>query len=237
MQIKSSILAWPSGRVLRSFHSKKNTVSLVSCREAGEDRLLILKEHKTAEKAAAEYETLAKLSEAGLAVPSPLGLAGNLLFLEFLEGLLLLDILEHNLVPRSVWTEALARWYRQLHTVTSLGDGNVLLKEDNNLRNFIFREGVFYGIDFETSSRGNPARDLGQLCAFILANRPAFTASRLAEASLVSRQYLTMDNNLSINLVETELILELERMARRRQDTSDSIKAYIAYLMINKNFL
>ncbi|HOL17386.1 MAG TPA: hypothetical protein PLY40_03780, partial [Bacillota bacterium] len=195
-----------SGRVIKTFYSKRNTVQLLQCRNTPGAEYIILKKHRTIQGAVAEYNTLMRLSRAGLAVPAPLGREGKNLYLQYLEGELLVDILEHNLVPRPAWTRALARWYYMLHGKTASGDGTVMLKADNNLRNFLFTGGVVYGLDFEETGCGDPAKDLGQLCAYILANRPAFTAERLAEASAVIHQYRLFNLEVPLKRIENELI-------------------------------
>ena len=139
---------------------------------------------------------------------------------------LLADILEKDLVSSELWTKALAGWYARLHAQTAPGDSNALLKTDNNLRNFIFREGLFYGLDFELLSPGDPARDLGQICAFILADRPSFTPGKLAAASGLIRHYRCL-NKLPVSRIREELIRELERMAERRREESSSIKSFL----------
>lgn len=216
-----------SGRVIRTYYSKRNTVQLLQYRHGPEEKFIILKKHRTLQGAEAEYNTLVHLNRVGLAVPAPLGREGKNLYLQYLKGELLVDVLENNLVPRPAWTRALALWYYTLHSKTASGGGTVMLKADNNLRNFLFRDGVVYGLDFEEIGGGDPARDLGQVCAYILANRPAFTAARLAEASAVTRQYQLLNLEVPLERIEKELILELRQMAQRRKELSETIKSFI----------
>ena len=162
----------------------------------------------------------------------PLALDGFRLYLQHLEGLLLTEIVERSLVPQAVWTESLAQWYCRLHRATLDREGNVFLKTDNNLRNFIYREGSFYGLDFEDCSRGAPARDIGQLCAFILADRPAFTGAKQAAVAELVARYLSGSGLCSPEEIQRETRCELERMAERRLEEREAIKAFIDYLPV-----
>jgi hypothetical protein len=214
-------------RITGRYYSRRNRVFRAEMPqgEAGV-QCLVIKEFTTAAAAQREYSNLLQLAAAGVTVPTPLGLEGRRLYLQHLEGVLLADILEKDLVSSELWTKALAGWYARLHAQTAPGDSNALLKTDNNLRNFIFREGLFYGLDFELLSPGDPARDLGQICAFILADRPSFTPGKLAAASGLIRHYRCL-NKLPVSRIREELIRELERMAERRREESSSIKSFL----------
>lgn len=222
-------------RVEKNYFSRRTRVFQVQVKSNKESSArLVVKVHAEASAAELEYNNLMQLSAAGLNVPVPLGLDGRVLYLQHLEGLLLTDILERKLVPRAVWTKALACWCLQLHLRKEAG---AMLKTDNNLRNFIFREGAFYGLDFETISRGDPACDLGQLSAYILADRPAFTLFKRTAAAEFISYYLRFNIEISIHRIEEELLLELGRMAERRKDQTAEIKRFTAYLGEMKGLL
>lgn len=53
-----------------------------------------------------------------------------------------------------------------------------LLKNDSNLRNFIFSNQQIYGLDFEEMSYGDPMADIGDICFFLLTNSPSFTEAK-----------------------------------------------------------
>lgn len=223
-------------RVVGRYHSRRNRVLLVSFQlKGGAPGQVVLKIYPAAEGAAAEYRHLSELAAAGISVPQPLALDGFRLYLQHLEGLLLTEIVERSLVPQAVWTESLAQWYCRLHRATLDREGNVFLKTDNNLRNFIYREGSFYGLDFEDCSRGAPARDIGQLCAFILADRPAFTGAKQAAVAELVARYLSGSGLCSPEEIQRETRCELERMAARRLEEREAIKAFIDYLSVAGN--
>ena len=214
-------------KVAGRYLSKRNKVLKLRISEPGScGRFLVLKEHATAGQARSEYDSLTKLHAAGIRVPKPISLEGRCLYLQHLVGVLLTDIIERDICSAN-WTEDLARWYQTLHTTTASGDGTSWLKTDNNLRNFLYVDNEFYGLDFEQVSRGDPAQDIGQMCAFILANRPAFTAEKVAAARKLARRYLVLNSPVSPKKIQTELLTELGQMARRRTKEKEHIRAFI----------
>lgn len=215
-------------RVAGEYFSRRNRVFRVSPGLSGKrPGLLVVKEHAAACRAESEYNRLLALSAAGIAVPLPLALDGRLLYLQHLEGILLTEVIENNLAPQSAWTESLARWYRTLHESTAAANGSAILKTDNNLRNFLYRDGALYGLDFEESSRGDPAIDIGQICAFILADRPAFTPGKITAAAELARRYLDLNAPVTVERIEREMLRELERMALRRREERGEIRQFI----------
>lgn len=215
-------------RITGHYFSRRNRVFRAELSQGDRGvQCLVIKEHPTAAAAQREYSNLLQLAAAGVAVPAPLGLEGRRLYLQHLEGMLLADILEKELVPAELWSKALACWYARLHARTASG-GEVLLKGDNNLRNFIFSAGEFYGLDFEALCRGDPAADIGQLCAFILADRPSFTAQKQAVAAALIRHYRRLNRQISLPRIGEELSCELARMAERRREERASIQSFLA---------
>ncbi len=213
--------------VIKRFVSRKNEVDLVSCKVAGEELLFIKKTHKTVAGAENESIFLEKLLESKVPVPRLYALDNNILYLEHLDGYIFTDLLEHNLIPVHIWTEALARWFWTLHSSLKSEDGQVVLKNDNNLRNFIFSSNKVFGLDFEEYTLGFPEEDIGQVCAYILANRPAFTDGRLAEVTLFVSKYYTYNPEVSIVKVENIIIEGLMIMAERKKEDSSAIKAFV----------
>ncbi len=170
--------------------SKKNRVALVSV-ESGDRRILaVSKEHPNPEAAVAESGRLAALLAEGIPVPAPYGCLGPMLYLEYIEGDLLVDIVEQGGSQPEGWCRSLARWFRRIHEAE--GPGGRRLKGDVNLRNFILDpRGSIWGLDFEETLHGDPAVDIGRTLAFILSTRPHFAPGRREICSLILAEYGT----------------------------------------------
>lgn len=212
------------------FFSRKNSVSLHCYNAKVEEFLFIKKIYKTAGDAEKEYANLGKIVSLSIPAPKILACDGNALYLEYLQGIIFTDILEYNLLPAKIWTSALARWFWNLHSSTRDKYGRVILKYDCNLRNFLYANNMVYGLDFEDSVRGYPVEDIGQVCAYILANRPAFSRTRLAEVTLFVQNYCLYDQSLDLKKVESYIIDELIKMADRKKEQKPIIMDFISSL-------
>ncbi len=168
--------------------SKKNRVALVSVESDGRRILAVSKEHPNPEAAVAESGRLAALLAEGIPVPTSYGCLGPVLYLEYIEGDLLVDIVEQGGSQPEGWCRSLARWFRRIHGAE--GPGGRRLKGDVNLRNFILDPGGgIWGLDFEETLHGDPAVDIGRTLAFILSTRPHFAPGRREMCSLILAGY------------------------------------------------
>ncbi len=129
-----------------------------------------------------EYKNIKRLDELSMPVPKVLMKTENSLFLTYIKGELIGDLAEKE--DTGNWIDELALWMARLHNIKSEKDS--LLKMDVNLRNFIYSEGIIYGLDFEETSYGDPRFDLANICFFILTNRPSFTRKK----HLIMRRFL-----------------------------------------------
>ncbi|MDY6827287.1 MAG: hypothetical protein SVV67_08990 [Bacillota bacterium] len=218
-------------RVIGEYFSRKNHVLKIRLEDSScPGSLLILKKFPSARQAEMEFNNLLELKKSGIKVPWPMGLDGPALYMQYLEGLLLTDIIEKEMLPRAAWTGKMACWYANLHLSSiagKTGKNGALLKTDNNLRNFIYAGEDFYGLDFEEINTGDPARDIGQICAFILTDRPAFTMAKKTAAGELARRYLSLNRSANPARIEQEVLVELEKMAMRRKEEELSIREYI----------
>jgi aminoglycoside phosphotransferase (APT) family kinase protein len=85
------------------------------------------------------------------------------------------------------WLDGLALWLSRLHSIKT--DKGSLLKGDANLRNFIYSKGQIYGLDFEEEEYGDPRKDLGNLCFFILTDTPSFRREKYEMTRKLLRSY------------------------------------------------
>ncbi len=225
--------------VLERFSSRRNQVIKVGMQmSCCPGAMLVLKQYNVEAKAETEFINLLKLEQADIKAPRPLALSSNIVYLQYLNGLLLTDIIEKRLLAQSVWTEKLAGWYADLHKIGHDGSGRALLKTDNNLRNFIYADSNFFGLDFEEIEVGDPARDIGQVCAFILSDRPAFSIQKKAATAELVQHYCARNRVVRNGQIEKEVMIELEKMAERRRDERRAIKDYLNSLARgNRGFL
>jgi aminoglycoside phosphotransferase (APT) family kinase protein len=204
-------------KIRRRFASRRNSVFL-GARRLGQKVIdIIIKRHGDENDTRREYEILHGLHAAGLRVPRPYGFIRNVLFMEYIPGILLTELVEKQEVPAAEWTGRLADWFYSFHRLPAGRDGVCHNKHDVNLRNFIYSDGRFYGIDFEAEERGTPERDLGRVSAYILADRPAFTREKYAAVIRFINQARRLDQKLSPYEAERHMAEEMAAILERRK--------------------
>lgn len=203
--------------------SKKGRVAVVSI-ETPERRLLaVSKDHISDTEAIAEENRLTALIRDGVRVPRPCGRIATTLYLEYIDGEVLVDVIERGWPRPEAWCGELGRWFRRLHE-TRFPCG-CRLKGDVNLRNFILDpRGEMWGLDFEESPVGDPAVDIGRIMAFILSTRPHFAPGRREMCLLLLDAYgpATRAGDPWV-----ECRKELRAMADRRPAERDVIERYL----------
>jgi hypothetical protein len=171
-------------RVLQTFKSKKNKVFLVE----EKSHLYVLKVYnqKNAIRAKKEFDILHTAHSQGIKVPKPLFCwDGSAILLEYIPGESLCDVLNNS--PSLDYAHLLASWYASFHCSAGGGKENLFytVKGDSILRNFIYVKGAstrdcLYGVDFEEAGTGEPAVDIGEICASILNTDPMFSAYKIS---------------------------------------------------------
>lgn len=148
------------------FKSKKNQVFLV--RAGG--LVFVEKNFAAAENFAREQEVWGMLREKMLSVPALIAVDPHkkMVQYEYIAGETLLTLLERVPLSQSLLAmEALGQWLWQLHKCFLGESGTTVLVGDMNLRNFIYADGVIYGIDYEEYVWGSPISDVAGVVAFI----------------------------------------------------------------------
>jgi aminoglycoside phosphotransferase (APT) family kinase protein len=182
--------------ILRPLTSKKNDVFLVSQK----DEKLVLKVYRPQfrKRASREWATLEEAFSKGLPVPQPLAyFRDSALLLTYITGENLCDAF--NSAPSSAYVQALARWYSNFHLALARTGGQCVLKGDSILKNFVlsWKAGntarpQLYGVDFEESIVGDPAQDVGEICASILNTDPMFTEEKTILCQELVNTYVTL---------------------------------------------
>jgi len=180
---------------IKRFPSKKNRVFHVKtvCGDA------VLKLFVTG-NASNEFNVLKETYHLRLNVPEPYTLFDNLLFMEYVEGLNMCDVLNDSL--QAVHAVKLAEWFTNFHEVFRK-DGVTLVKSDAILKNFLKTERGIIGLDFEFAHLGNPVEDIGEMCAHILDTNPMFTPEKYNLCRVFSETYHKLSSFSLSGLVES----------------------------------
>jgi len=200
------------------FYSKRNRVYLGEAEIHRQIMDTVVKEYPNDAAAEDEFQILYMLSKLNVRVPIPYGIIHNTVYMQYLPGILLTEIIDNLSLYSRDWIADLAGWYYRLHRATLQENGLVMLKDDNNLRNFIYYQGSFYGLDFEKCVYGFPEEDIGQCCAFILTNYPDFTAEKLEVVGELVDHYCSCNSAVSESMIKAEIHHALEVLAERRKN-------------------
>lgn len=189
------------------FLSKRNQVFL----EQG----VVIKRFSDVSALQREAEALAALGSAGLAVPQLLSRDDDVLKLEYIPGVLYVDLVDHLTEAQAL---ALADWLVQHHRLTGA------LKGDVNLRNFLWTGEQCVGLDFEEPPlMGEMECDFGRVAAFAAAYRPAFTEERLK--SLAKMLGVFVQLGAEAEKIREGYLGELRAMNLRRREYIDLAQA------------
>jgi hypothetical protein len=199
---------------LRRIPSRKNSVYLVQWR----GRPVIVKLFGTdrAEAFRCERQILAAAREHGISVPAiQHACPDQALVLDYIQGENLCDVVEREgALGRAA---AIAAWYAGFHRTFGEPDGQVRIKGDSILHNFVVDEqDRLWGLDFEESVPGRPEQDLGEICASLLNTDPMFTGEKQRACRHLLEHYHRLTGWGDPGQVDLELARALELAARWR---------------------
>lgn len=175
---------WTDLAIKKRFKSRKNQVYLLEKKDHPSETIhkIVVKKYPTEERLEKEVSLLRMLHSSGLTVPEIILVKNNLLFLSYINGILLLDHLEdceRNLTPAQEMldvTVKLTNWLKDFYQLTKHHNGEAYSYGDLNARNFILTQTGIWGIDLEDASpQESPEYDLAGLCANLLTYDPPFT--------------------------------------------------------------
>jgi tRNA A-37 threonylcarbamoyl transferase component Bud32 len=210
-------------REIKCFRSRRNRVTLNEMERDNHILPVILKEYQDADAAQREYRLLRRLGNLNIKVPAIYGINENVIYLQYIGGALLTDIIDDVSSYPPGWIAALAGWFYELHRTGAREDGSVLLKDDVNLRNFIFFENNFYALDFEAEIYGRPEQDVAECCAYILSNDLSFTEEKFEVVNKFIDSYCRLDNTANKSVVRKEIKKSLKVLAGYRQQQEAEI--------------
>lgn len=178
-------------RIVEAFKSKRNQVFKVEMEWKRQSVTAVMKYYSGEDgalKCREEQERLGYLEQCGIPVARLFHRDQNVLFMEYLPGILINDLVEAG--DEGSWLPQMAAWLAAFHGLGREAAGP--LKSDANLRNFIFFKNVVYGLDFEETGYGDPLSDIAEVCFFILTNKPAFTRAKDRMVRAFIREYAAL---------------------------------------------
>lgn len=185
-----------------------------------------------------EVSILRELQEKKIPAPKLFYTGKKHIILEYLKGQLFLNFFENLEMAASSGKESwdascraaffLAHWFKRFYKTAENHFGQTVILYDVNLRNFILKDDMVYGFDFEDCRPGKKETDTGRLCAYFLTYAPAFTPWKKELAQEIF-QIFTRHLGLNRLMVNEEMSKELKAISRRRriiyQDSIEELKA------------
>ena len=215
----------------KKYSLRNNVFYVEAVTKENKEQRYIIKEHINS-STGDEVFFLNALQRQGINVPQIIWHDGKIIIMEYIQGILLTDLLNDQEADRDLWINELAKWLRKLHGLIDVSDKVCLSMSDLNLRNFIFDGRKFYGIDFEDICFYPPERDLGVICAFVLNNDPMFEQWKYRVCGLLISAYEKTPGSgrhtkLDQEAISYYLIEELKDAARRRESQRHLLNAKI----------
>lgn len=189
---------WSDLTIIKKFKSRKNQVYLLEKRHNTSETIhkLVVKKYSTQGQLEKEVSLLRVLHSGGVTVPNIILVQDNLVFMSYVNGVLLLDYLEdreRNLTPAQGIidvTVKLSNWLSNFYKLTKLHYGEAFSYGDLNARNFILAQDGIWGIDLEDASPQESSEyDLAGLCANLLTYDPAFTPWKIQLSRILYDQF------------------------------------------------
>ncbi len=235
---QEKLMQWPEIEKILNvehFFSRRNEVYGVDVRlKTGQTLKVVVKVIMDEVKSREEANVLRCLLMHRMGVPQVIWHIPGMIVMEYIPGVLLVDLLGKRQSDSNRWIERLAVWLASYHQLTLNEAGKVLLIQDANLRNFIYYENEFYGIDFESKHWGDPARDLGELCSFILNNDPSFAEWKFAIVEALIRYYQKETGRKIEERVWCYIIQALEETIKRRPQQENVLREGIESIKMMK---
>jgi serine/threonine-protein kinase RIO1 len=210
-------------RILKRFTSKKNCVFLLEDR----DQTAVYKCFNDPGHYEKEYNYYKMLRQTDLPVPKLLAHNHDhhTMLLEYLGDQTALDELE-SYEQNHCTTEALTllisifNWLDKFHALPTIKE-NQLAFSDLSIRNFIRKDHVLYGIDFESIEKGNFARDVGNLIAMYLNYDVKYSPFKIQVSSQL-KQYILSNSPLSLCAIDSAIHSSTKAIHARRNRSCDN---------------
>lgn len=213
--------------VVNRFLSRKNRVYLV---QRDSERFIV--KVFSSDRSDNEYRVLRDAYNAGIPVPRPVELKDRAILMEYVGGRTVNDLVDDGAGPEPVL--GVASWLARFHRTFAGEGGEVLLKSDAILKNFILADRV-YGIDFELSRRGRPEEDVGEAISFLLDTNPMFTGDKYRLAFAFISRYQD-ESGIILQDIENSIARSLLEAASFRPGQQELIYRKAKDLIVLKPF-
>lgn len=195
---------------IKSYKSRRNQATLHEI----ESMYLVRKEFKNENRLYREKSVYQKLEHSNLSVPKIIKEEDNVLWLSYLPGITLLEVLEEqerkNVIELEIWS-SLAEWMIRFVKETGLIMGDV------NLRNFIYdsKTHKVSGFDFEECKDGELLEMAADLIAFISLYDPMETDVKIEISTHLKNYFLyrNIDNQKKFE----KLVEEKKELIKQRR--------------------
>lgn len=185
-------------RIDMIFVSRKNHVELKDSK--------VVKKYTEPECLKREARMLRQLNLMGVKVPEIIEETEDALTLEYINGPTYSDIIDElNAEQAQALAAHLAEFYKATAT----------LRGDVNLRNFIYNNGVCYGLDFEDPPQfGDIEQDMGRILAFAVTYDPMLSIKKRFAAKHLLAAFLA--TGADIEKLKATYLKEIDAMETRR---------------------
>ena len=207
-----------------NFISKRNSVNLINCYDKINDKFekIVLKDFtNNIESFNKELEISKLLYNNNITVPKIVNIKDNTVLYEYIDGSVLLDILERyenksEKIDVIKIFDKLCIWLNDCYAVLKNNYGKTMILGDCHLRNFIYNNNTIYGVDFECVEEGSLEQDIAYLCIFTLTYSPMLTDCKYQITSFICRRCIEL-MNLNIDLLKKELNKQIQIVCNRRK--------------------
>ncbi len=223
-------------KIIKKYKSRKNNVYLVYLSNKDRTIKAIYKKFNHLMSRNKEYKILKDLQQKRLNVPKIYFTDEDVIIKEYIDGVTLLHMIntlenkqkkEFDLIRNRYILTKITSWMNEFYMAINQITGSDIIIEDINFRNFIMKDNIIYGVDFEDCHKGYRERDGGRFCAFLLTYKPAYTKWKISITKLLFKILLDKykyNRKLLINEFNKELI-EIEK--RRKLKTPIKINERI----------
>jgi tRNA A-37 threonylcarbamoyl transferase component Bud32 len=200
---------------LHRFPSRKNAVVHLKIRTDKQNHVELVAKMFILGNYNLELSVLVESWKHNITIPEVIDARDNVILMSYVPGEPLVEIINRTFEPLII--ERLAQWYHDFHSVHDK------IKGDPRLRNFIYNDGVLYGIDFEEAQSGPWLLDIGGISASLLDTNPIFDTRKRRLSWRLLGSYLSLSGLKRETAVEHEFIKviadTLEQTAIRRNDS------------------
>ncbi len=178
---------------------------------------LVIKKVCDKKSAKFEYDVLKKFFDSGVCVPKPYFTVRKFIFMRYIKSETVLDVVESSdVLTIETVAKLVCLWLFELYNLFEKDQNNVIL-DDVNCRNFLYnKDGIVFGVDFETLTTGDKRENLAEIVEFI----ESCDIKRHKKTSFKKSFLNEVQNIFNISELELEPFFKLakQKIESRRQN-------------------